>query len=237
MKSPTPPPNSDHGVPMHRLVTPTARLFAATVILITGTGVSAVFWKMPNGMGSHALYHEGIVDKNLSAVPLPSDAVAAISQDEMKQMELPTLDFMPTVDGGAEKYAQYYQTPEAVAMLNIGQDKVNSFEEEEYHEAMIPQKFEPVRHIVEKKPIAIEPVSRKFMPKPTNVNVSDRSDDLFLEFQFVGNNRGNFGIGQEPEQPADPFPVAAASLATLAPLKPLLFDDLPPLLPLQESKL
>jgi len=244
MKSPTPPTSSDHGTPMHHLITPAARIFTATVILITGAGVSAVFWKMPNSGESHALYPQKMVDKSLAAVPLPNNTVAAISHEEMQQMELPAFDFTPVADGGAEKYAQIYPMPEALAMLNAEQNNIAPLVEEEKSSPMpiVPQKFEPIRHIVEKKPISVEPVSRDFMPKPASVNTAERSDELLMEFQFVKNNRANFdkadsANGGEPEPPVDPFPVAVASVPTLQPLMPLSFDSLPPLLPLEDRNI
>lgn len=242
MKSPTPPMSSDHGTPMHHLITPAARIFAAMVILITGAGVSAVFWKMPNSGEPHALYPEKIVGKGLAAVPLPSDMVAAISHEEMQQMELPALDFTPVADGGVDKYAQVYQMPATLAMLNVGQDNVVPLVEEikPSPPPSIPQKFEPIRHIVEKKPISLEPVSRDFMSKPVSVNIADRSDELLMEFQFVKNNKVNFDQADsenetEPAPPVDPFPITVASIPMLQPLKPLSWDNiLPPLLPLED---
>lgn len=239
----TSPPQhiSDHGASMHRLVTPTARIFAAMVILITGTGVSAIFWKMPNSGELHALYHQGVVDAKLAAVPLPSEAVAAITPEEMQRMELPTLEFAPAADDGAGKYAQAYPAPAALAMLNAEREGVSPLVETSLI-PVVPQKFEPMRQIVDETPVSIESVNRDFPPKPTSVSTAERSDELISLFHFAKNNGTDFGNADfdraiEPEQPVNPFPEAAALAPVLQPLQPLPLDNLSPLLPLQESKL
>jgi len=223
---------------MHRLVTPTARIFAAIVIMITGTGVSAVFWKMPCNGEFHALYHEGVVDKNLPDVPLPSEAIAAISLDEMQRMELPILEYAPVADDGVGKYAQVYAPPASLAMLNAEREKIPLLtEEEEPFKPIIPQKFEPMRQIVDEQPVSVESVSRDFPPKPMGISTAERSDEMITLFHFAENSRANFESETEPVQPMDPFPIAATSAPALQPLKPLLFENLSPLLPLQESEL
>jgi hypothetical protein len=219
---------------MHRLVAPSVRLFAATVILITGAGLSAVFLKMPNGAECHALYHEGIVNQDLAAVPLPSDSVAVISHDEMLQMDLPMLDSAPVADSGAPRYAQVYEAPPSLVAYHSERNSTVSLIEEESAMPDVLPTFEPVRKIVVEKPIIIEPVNKDFQPKPASVSTTEKSDELLMMFHFVENSREDFGYPAESVQPADPFPIAVTS--TLRPLIPL-NENLSPLLPLPESEL
>jgi len=224
------------GTTVQHLVMPTARIFAAAVILITGAGIAAVFWKMPTGNEMHDLYQAEIVDKALAKTPLPSESVALFSPGEIT---LPTLDVAPALDGSAEKYTQVYSAPVSLAAFNTEQEKTASpvVEEEPAVMPVVPQKFEPMRQVVEKKPISIESVNREFQPKPTSVSTLEKSDEMLSLFHFVGNSRADVDHSAEPAQPADPFPVAAVPTPPLQPLKPLSRDGLSPLLPLQEVEL
>jgi len=198
----------------------------ATVILFTGAAVSAVFWQMPTSADSYNLYHAEVADPMLAAVPLPSESVASISSAEMKEMVLP--DLAPIVDTGVEKYAQVYEAPASLAAHNT---EVKKVAEPSFAPPGLPQKFAPMRQIVEEKPIAVEPVNRDFPPLPVSVNTTEKSDELTLLFNFVENDR-TF------EQPADPFAVTATpAISSLQPLQSIQFVGLSPLLPLQESEL
>jgi len=230
MKSPIPPRVSERESAIERLVTPTIRIFVATVILVTGVGVSAVFWKMPKTAENHALYHESLVDKKLAAVPLPSESVAAISPEEMQQFTLPMLETQPIINDGAERYAQVYPAPPPLTTNNV----IQSETPEETFPPMTPQKFEPIREIINDKPISVEPVSQEFPPIPESVSTTERSEELEATFHFVENSRAV--LGNLPEQPADPFPVIVAATpaaSTLQPLHPLPLERLSPLRPLQ----
>jgi len=228
---------------MNRLAVPAVRIFAAAVILITGAGVSAVFWKMPKNTEPHALYHEGVAGKELAAVPLPNGSVAAISLEEMRLIDLPTFDLAPVADEGAEKYAQVYPAPASLAIVNAKQGEEEG--NESFFTPVIPQIFEPMREIIEEKPIAVEPFFRDFLPMPESVSTTERSDELHTTFHFVENSKAGFGNGDLLEQPVDPFserpadsfPIAAAPVSALQPLQPIQFERLSPLLPLREIEL
>jgi len=232
MTSPIPPCVSERETVINRLAVPSARIFAATIILVTGAGVSAVFWKMPTANELHALYHEGVVDQELAAVPLPNESVPNISFEETQQMSLPMLDFAPVADTGASKYAQVYPAPAPLVAANARQGWEVLEETEESIIPVTPQKLEPVRHVIDEKPISVEPVNRNFPPMPTSMGTTERSDKLLAAFHFVENSKVEFDL--LPEQPADPFPVVSAAIPALQPLQPIQLDGLSPLLPLQE---
>ena len=230
MTSP-PSPVSDHGTAIHRFVTPTARIISAAVILITGMGISAIFWKMPAGSELHALYNEDIVSKDLAAIPLPSESNAMLAPDE--QITFPALDIAPVTDSGAERYAQIYPRPASLAALDAEQTKKETptIQEEETLLAA-PQKFEPIRTVVE-KPIFVESVNREFQSQPVSVNTTEKSDELLSQFYFVGNSRPDIDDSIEMKLPEDPFPMAAVSaLPPLQPLQPIRVNGLSPLQPL-----
>lgn len=236
----TSPPQkaSEHGSTVHRLITPTIQILVAAVILFTGAGVSAVFWKMPTSAKQHELYRSEIADPNLTAVPLPNEAVASISVEERSQIVLPALDVAPVADIGVEKYAQIYEAPASLVAQNPVQEKTPSEVAEESAVVPItPQKFEPVRHIVEKKPISIELVNREFPEKPTSVSTADKSDELLSMFHFAENGKSDFVDSTKSAPPADPFSTMTAPVSRLQPLQPLQVESLSPLLPLQELSL
>jgi len=247
MTSPIPPSVSEREAATSRLIGPSARILAAAVILVTGTGIAAVFWKMPTAGESHALYHEGVVDQELAAVPLPNAMVAVISPEEMQQITLPRLGVTPALDDGAQRYAQIYPASPPLAMLNAEQGR--GLPEAEVFVPNAPQRFEPIRQIIEEKPISIEPVNWDFAPMPTSVSTTERSDELIATFHFVENSR--VGLDTPREQPTDPFPkrppadpfavVAAtpapSSVSALQPLRPIQIDNLSSLLPLREIDL
>ena len=234
MKSPTPPRVADSESTIRLLVTPTVRILIATIVLITGAGVAAVFWKMPKTAESHALYHEGVIDQDLAAVPLPHELAAAVSPEEMKLISLSMLDdVVPIVAEGVEKYAQVYPVPESLAAVNAVQGRI--VPEKEIFAPAAPQRFEPMREVIDEKPISVEPVSQEFLPTPVSASTVERSDEFVAAFHFVENSRSVFG--NVPEQPSDPFPemVAGSPAASpLQPLQPLQLDKLSPLLPLRE---
>jgi len=233
MTSPIPPSVSERETIISRLALPSVRIFVATVILVTGAGVSAVFWKMPTNNALHDLCHEGVIDKELRAVPLPHETIAAISPAEMQQMSLPTLNMAPVADGGAEKYAQVYPAPASLAMTHAELGKNIPEEQEASPAPTIPQKFEPMRQIIDEKPVSVEPVNRDFPPMPASVSITEKSDELLTSFHFVENSRA--ALDKPAEQPADPFPITVVS--ELQPLQPLQLSGLAPLLPLQEIDL
>ena len=236
MTSPIPPCVSEQETTMNRLAVPSVRIFVATVILVTGAGVSAVFWKMPKANEFHALYHEGVVNQELAAVPLPNESTAAISPEEMRHITLPVFDMAPIAADGAGKYAQVYPAPVALARVHAEQGE-DAFEEEMFpFTPSTPQKFEPIRQIIEEKPLSIEPVRWDFPPIPTSVSTTERSDELLAQFHFVENNRGEFA--DLSEQPIDPFSrTVTPVLATLQPLQPLQLGGHSSLLPLREINL
>ena len=224
----------------HHVLQPTARIVAALVVLMTGMGIAAVFWKMPNGAATHALCGEGIMDKNLAMAPLPSEATAMISPEEGDQMALPTLDMVPVTASGAVQYGQIYPLPASLAVLNSEQEKtsLSAVEEESALVPVVPQtKFEPMRKISEETPISVESVDREFLPKPVSVSTAEKMDELLTAFHFAANERAVFDDGAEAQQPADPFPVAATATSGLQPLKPIRSGGLVPLTPLQSSEL
>jgi len=236
MSSPISPRVSEQETAMHRFVHPSTQIFWATVILITGAGISAIFWKMPvptNEM--HALYHEGVVNQDLAMMSLPNESASMLSDEERKSMDLPAFDSPPVADDGAERYAQVYPAPPALAMANAEQNKgtvLPEEKEEELFTPVTPQKMEPMRQIIDEKPISVEPVNRDFPPKPMSVNAAvERSDELIAVFHFVENSRAD--LDAPAEQLADPFPMAAVSAPSLQPLQPLELSTLAPLIPLE----
>ena len=249
MTSPIPPRVSDHETVMSRLAVPSTRIFVATIILATGTGVSAVFWKMPKASDSHALYNNGVADPELAMVPLPNETSAAISHEEMQQIILPDFDIAPVAADGAGQYAQVYPAPGPLAMANMEHIGALPEEKEPALIPVVPQEFKPMREMIDEKPISVEPVNWDFAPMPTSMSTTERSDELLATFHFVENsrvenNRINSNNLSEPPadpfplHPADPFPIAnTLTLSTLPPLQPLQLDGLSPLLPLREIDL
>ena len=229
----TSPPHrvSERVTTIHHLITPTARILAAAVILVTGMGISAVFWKMPKSAEHHALCHD--IDKNLAAAPLPSELTALLAPGE--QITLPAFDIAPVIDSGESKYAQAYPMPAVLAALDAEQGKLDVLSKED--ETMIPvtpKKIEPMRRIVVEKPIIVESVNREFPSKPESVNTTDKSDELLSMFHYAENSRTDVDHSAEP---ADPFPEAASTVPVLRPLQSVQFSGLIPLTPLQDSEL
>ena len=234
MKSPIPPNVSERESAISRLVVPTTRALAATVILMTGAGVAAVFWKMPKANELHALYHEGVIDQEMAAVPLPNAMVAAISSEEMGLFHLPMLETAPVMADGAAQYGQVYPAPAPLARAHAAQVGIDDTEASSLAPAA-PQKFEPMREVIEEKPISVEPVGRDFAPMPTSVSTTERSNEFIATFHFVENNRAERNSPQGDL--TDPFPRMAAPstpvASTLQPLKPSQLDHLSPLIPVR----
>ena len=239
MISPIPPSVSERETIIHRLAVPSARIFAATVILVTGTGISAIFWKMPQADGLYALYHDNVVDQDLAMVPLPTGAAAVMSPEEIQQIMLPVPDIAPVTSDGAGKYGQVYPAPAPLAMVHIEQGRITP-EEEELFTPVAPQKFEPMREIIDAKPFSMEPVNRDFAPMPTSVSTTERSDELHTTFHFV--EHGTVERDEPPEPPVDLFPIRSADVvpfpvvatpSALQPLPPLQLEGGSPLLPLR----
>ena len=236
MTSPIPPRVSERETALNRLAVPSARIFAATVILVTGAGVSAVFWKMPKANEFHALYHEGVVSPELATVPLPNESIAAISPEEMQQITLPVLSIVPVAADGAGKYAQVYPAPAPLLAVANAEQGGDTLEGEDFpFTPSTPQKFEPIRQVIEEKPILVEPVIRDFPPIPMSVSTTEKSDELFATFHFVENIRAE--LADHPEQPTDPFSRTVTPTTALQPLQPLQFDEHSSLLPLREITL
>jgi hypothetical protein len=229
MTSLPPPYAPKHGAALNRFITPSARILMAAVIVLTGAGISAVFFRMPGTADAYDLCDRAIVDKDLAAVPLPSEAVAAISESEIQQLALPMLDQSPVRDDGGGKYAQVYAAPAALKAEQAKQGALTA-EEESAFTPVISQKFEPARQIVSAKPISVENVNRDFLPKPATVDVAERSDELQTIFHFAENSRHELESPSQSNQPANPFPV-------LQPLEPITPSGLLPLLPLKDSDL
>jgi len=227
---------------MHRLVSPATRIVSATVILITGMGISAIFWKMPQGNESHALYHVGSVDQVLAATPLPSESIATLSPEVRGRMALPELDFAPVADEGIGKYTQVYAPPVALAARNSDFTRIGtvSADEEPVPIPIVPQRFEPMRQIIDEKPISVEPVNREFQSKPSSVSTVEKSDEMLSLFHFAENRKADSELLLEPESPVDPFAdtfAIAVHSPALQPLLPLQLDALSPLLPLKDTDL
>jgi len=229
---------SEREMSMHRLVSPTARIFSATVILITGMGISAIFWKMPKGGENHALCHAGIIDQGLAATPLPSETVAILSPEEREGMTLPKLDYTPVADNVIEQYAQVYAPPVSLAARSSDLPKIDtvSAKGESALVPIAPKKFEPMRQIIEEKPISVEPVNREFQSKPNSVSTVEKSDEMLSRFHFAANRRADSERLSEPESPMDPFAIAVHA-STLQPLQSLQLETLSPLLPLKNTDL
>jgi len=240
MSPPAPPRVSEREKTMHRLLQPTARIATAMVLLLVGAGVAAVFWKMPRSVETHALYSEGIMDKDIADAPLPSASIALISPEEGAEMELPTLDMVPVPSSGAVQYGQVYPAPASLVPLNAEQEKtpLPAMEEEIILTPVVPQKkFEPMRKIAEEMPISVESIDRHFLPKPVSVSTAEKMDELLAESHFAANERAVFDNATEARQPADPFPIAAAVSPGLQPLKPISSGGLSPLTPLSSVEL
>jgi len=212
------------------------------VILITGMGISAIFWKMPQGNEHHAFCHEAIIDQGLATTPLPSEAIAALSPEARGGMILPELDYMPAAAEGIGKYTQVYPPPVSLAVRNSDSTRVDtvSAEEEPVYVPSVPLRFAPMRQIIDEKPISVEPVIREFQSKPNSVSTTEKSDEMLTLFHFAENRKVDSELLSEPESPVDPFAdtfAIAASTPTLQPLQPLQLDVLSPLLPLKETEL
>jgi len=240
----TPPPTqrvSEREALMYRLMSPTARIVSATVILITGMGLSAIFWKMPQSNERHALYCEGSIDQGVAATPLPSESIATLSPEVRERMTLPELDFTPIAAEGIPKYTQVYPLPVSLAARNSDSRVVTvSADEESVTVPIVPQRFEPMRQIIDEKPISIEPVNREFQLKPSSVSTVEKSDEMLSMFHFAENSRADSDLLSEQELPVDPFTdtfAIAVNAPSLQPLQPLQPDALSPLLPLKSTDL
>jgi len=226
--------HSDHEAAMHRLITPSARIVSATVILIAGLGIATVFWKMPTGNENHALYDKGMIDKTIAGAPLPDESIALLSLEERSQISLPMFDIAPATDCGTAAYTQLYEPPPSLVAMLPEQEQIVSTVAEEL---LAPQKFEPMRQITDEKPISIEPVNKDFQPKPPSVSTIEKSDEMISRFLFAENSRSALDTLAEPQPPTDPFPMVSVPMPVLQPLKPLYFEDLTPLHPLQSTVL
>jgi hypothetical protein len=207
---------------------------------VIGVGLATIFWKNPASNEIHELYSAEIVDQTLVATPLPGDSVALLAPGDIS---LPTLNIAPAMDGGGEKYTQVYTAPVSLAALNTEQEKPKPDSQPVEEDAgalpplpVVPQKFEPMRQVVE-KPVAFETVNREFQPKPTSVSTLEKSDEMLSLTHFARNSMAESDRLAEPAPPTDPFPVATTSAPALQPLQPLPQNSLSPLLPLKEGEL
>ena len=230
----SPPPRaSDHEAAMRRLITPTAQIVAAAVILVTGLGIASIFWKMPNSNSTHALYNKDIIDPELATTALPSRSPALLSPEELAEIALPMLDIVPAAAQHTQQYTQLYPAPASLAgQVPEAADPFPPVMEQ--GEPMVPQKFEPMRQVTEEKAISIEPVNKDFQPKPASVGTAEKSDEMLATFLFAGNSRIDVDIDTsiEPAPPMDPFPIVSAPTPALQPLRPLQFGNLSHLQPL-----
>ena len=199
--------------------------------MITGAGIASVFWKMPTGTQTHALYEATLIDQHLAASPLPGSALSPEEQPPFDLPYLPTLGDMPLADSGATKYGLTDSTPPALASRNIEQGQFipptweSTWDRPKPAEASaILQSLEPIRQIIEEKPLDIEPVDRDFPPGPD----FDDLTNLTLPNAILDDK-----VQDEPVS-TSPQPGFASALQ---PLQPLRFDGLSPLQPLQESEL
>ena len=226
---------SDRDASLHRLITPAARMAAAVVIMIKGSGVATVFWKMPGNSEAHALFHQEILDQELATMTLPNEKLALISPEAQSQMMLPTFDIEPVTASVTDKYTQLYEAPAPLARaleekaLEEGLDP-NNTATVAMTPPVIQQRFEPMRQIEGDAPMEVESVARDFTPKPGSVDTAEKSDELLGMFHFAENNRTEFDRLSESALPIDPFPVV--STPSLQPLLPFPFVNLTPLLPL-----
>ena len=154
-------------------------------------------------------------------------------------MTLPKLDYTPVADNVIEQYAQVYPPPVSLAARNSDFSKIEtvSAKEESVLVPPVPKKFEPMRQIIEEKPIFVEPVNREFQSKPNSVSTVEKSDEMLSMFHFAANRRADSDCLSEPESPEDPFAIAAALTSVLQPLRSLQLDTLSPLLPLKNTDL
>ena len=226
MKNPPHTQVSEHEPVMHRLLTPTVRLFSAAIILVMGFGIASVFWKIPtNAEANHALFHGDMIDENIMATPLPCESLALLSHHERMQIELPTLDIAPAVGDGRDKIAQLYEPPAAliarvsephVSEPHVSEPHVSEPEGMVFPVAVEPMLLDdllpsqPMRHIVE-RPIMLELVDRDFPSKPESVCTTERSDILLTTFHFAENSRASLSDSTELTLPSDPFSAAMPS--------------------------
>ena len=209
----------------HYLVTPATRIVAAMVILITGSGIAAIFWKMPTGMEIHSLYDSNIIDQELAETPLPDESIAVFSLAERGHIVLPRLEMTPSADSGADKYATVYPAPPAIASLHIEQGQFVWPQEhtESIMPKMMPQSIEPIRQILEEKPMLIDPVDRDFPLRPDSMSTSlhtiEKHEELLSLFQ---------------DTPHD-IDITPALMSGLQPLLPFEFSGLSPLHPSQDA--
>jgi len=234
----SPPPQriSEREAAMHRLITPSARIISAMVILITGLGIASIFSKMPNGNEMHALYNHDVIDQDLAAVVLPNESESLISSEERAHISLPTLDIAPLSGSGTEKYTQIYEPPASLAARFADPEEADEEASPPpivAEELLVSQKFEPMRQVADEGPLAVEPLDKCFPPKPESVSTAEKSDEMHAMFLFAENSRMELENSSEPAPPMDPFPVVSApTSSSLQPLQPLHIGNLCPLLPL-----
>ncbi|GHT16510.1 hypothetical protein FACS1894189_0350 [Planctomycetales bacterium] len=236
---------SDSGTIESNSLSPSAKIIFATVIILTGAALAAVFWRLPN-FGSF----DSVIDTQLTAAPLPVPGAAGAGQNvqTVAFTDLPSLPPTPAIDTGTGKYTQVYPPPIVVAEKKKNDPVANNEElttEEEAAFVPVVTKFEPVRQVIPVVPASLEPVNRNFQEKPKTVEPAAKSDEMLTLFHFTDNLKPDGTETAKPELPENPFSVFTTTVpaaeinnqASLTPLVPITGSQLTPLLPLHENGL
>jgi hypothetical protein len=230
---------SDSGTVENGTLSPPAKVIFAMVIILIGTVLAAVFWRLPN-LGSF----NSAIDTQLTAAPLPVPGAAGTGQNVQTVAfnDLPSLPNPPTVDAGTGKYTQVYPPPIIVTEKKTHDPAASNSGELTAEEAAafvpVVAKFEPVRQVIPVAPSSMEPVNRNFQERPKTVEPAAKSDEMLTLFHFTDNLKINDEEAAKAELPENPFPVAEAnSRASFTPLVPITGSQLTPLLPLNENSL
>ncbi|MDR3182783.1 MAG: hypothetical protein LBT89_07680 [Planctomycetaceae bacterium] len=230
------PLSSEQSPSRHKILTPAKKIITSVIILLTGAGVAAVFWQMPDQHAAlYDICDQAVVDQQVAAAPLPKEAISHATIDDIQQMSLPALDTKLSADNGKGKYAQAYPAPAALdnMLKNSAADAAKPTgaaapreTEPEFvpqKELLAVQKIEPVRQMIPAVPITAETVDKTFQEKPKNsFDDSAVNDEMTTLFQFAENiNAENASKAKDvPENPFSQNIAAAAN--TLKPLEPLL---------------
>ncbi|MDR3234295.1 MAG: hypothetical protein LBT46_11645 [Planctomycetaceae bacterium] len=217
----------------HRVITPARKIITSAIILLTGSGIAAVFWKMPeHNAGLYDICDQSVVDPQLAAVPLPKDSLSHATISEIEQMSLPVLEGNSSADTGSGKYAQAYPVPEGIAAARNAATSVGDAGRKDGEAKFVPiaaQKIEPVRRMIPAVPMTAETVNKTFHEKPKNsFDTSAVNDEMTVLFQFAENLNAE-NESKAKDSPENPF---SAAVNHLKPLEPLPKSRMLPLQPL-----